>query len=151
MAVSIKEFRNRFKKLNLKAAIVQTVNAKREIIADLQATQMSRGERADGSKFPDYSQRSVEEFGKRPGPWTLRDTGEFYRLIQIVKIDSTGWELTSLDDKTKLIKAKVRQRFGTREDKVFGLNDTTREDFVNPHFRPQLKRQISEQTGINIL
>lgn len=151
MAVSIKEFRNSFKQLNLKAAIVETVNAKREIVADLQATQMSRGERADGSKFPDYSARSVNEFGKRPGPWTLRDTGEFYRLIQIVKIDSTGWILTSLDDKTQLIKAKVRQRLGTQEDKVFGLNDTTREDFVKPHFVPELKRQLTQQTGIRIL
>lgn len=109
---------------------------------------MSRGERADGSKFPDYSPRSVLEFGKRPGPWTLRNTGEFYKLIQIVRIDSTGWELSSLDEKTTLIKAKVKQRLGDNTSKVFGLNKTSLEDLVNPHIRSELKRQITIQTGI---
>lgn len=150
MATSIRMFREQFRKLNLKAAIVETVKAKREVIADLQATQMSRGERADGSKLPDYSPRSVQVFGKRPGPWTLRDTGEFYRLIQIVRIDSTGWQLSSLDEKTNLIQAKVKQRLGGSSSKVFGLNKTSLEDLVNPHIRPELKKQITIQTGINI-
>lgn len=150
MNISIREFRNRFKKINLKAAIVETVKAKADVIADLQATQMSQGERADGSKFPDYSPKSVQVFGKRPGPWTLKDTGEFYRLIQIIRIDSRGWELTSLDDKTVLIKRRVRKVLGTKDDKVFGLNDASRDELVNPHFRPELKRQISIQTGIKL-
>lgn len=148
MATSIRAFRQQFRKLNLKAAIVETVSAKREVIADLQATQLSRGERKDGTLLPEYSARSVNEFGKRPGPWTLRDTGEFYRLIQIIRIDSTGWELSSLDEKTRLIQAKVKQRLGDSESKVFGLNKTSLEDLVNPHIRPELKRQITNQTGI---
>lgn len=147
-SLSIREYRERFRKINLKAAIVETIKAKAEIIADLQATQMSRGERADGTKFPDYSERSIKEFGKPPGPWKLYDTGSFYSLIEIIRYDSRGWTLTSLDDKTDLIKAKVRKRLGTSQDKVFGLNDTSRDDFTMPHFRPELKKQMEKQSGL---
>lgn len=147
---SIRSFRQKFRNINLKAAIVETVKVKSELIADLQATQMNKGERADGSSFPNYSIRSVQEFGKKPGPWKLYDTGSFYRLIKIIRIDSRGWELTSLDDKTGLIKAKVRNKLGTSQDKVFGLNEDSREDLVRPHFRPELKRQIALQSGIKI-
>lgn len=144
----IREYREKFKKIELKSAIVNTVKAKAELIADLQAIQMSRGERADGSAFPNYSVASVTIFGKRPGPFTLKDTGEVYRLIQIIRIDSRGWELTSLDEKTPLIKARVRSRLGTKDDKTFGLNNSSRDDLVKPHFRPELKRQMELQSGL---
>ena len=47
------------------------------------------GIRSDSSSLPDYSDASVNIYGKRPGPMTLKDTGAFYQSF-FVKVDSSG-------------------------------------------------------------
>lgn len=147
--MNIKEYNQKFQKIELRSAIVQSLVEKKEVIADLQATQFSKSQMKDGKSLPDYSPVSVAFYGKRPGPWTLRDTGAFYGAIQVIKIDSTGWEITSRDEKTPLIKAKLRNKFGSSGAvNLFGLNKESFEEFTNPHLRPELRRQMELQSGL---
>lgn len=45
--------------------------------------QLSDGKDSLGENLPDYSMTSITRFGKEPGPWTLHDTGVFYRSIML--------------------------------------------------------------------
>lgn len=56
------------------------------------------GIRSDGSNLPDYSRRSVEEFGKPNGHIRLRDTGQFYQSFR-VKVDKWGLFIAADDVK----------------------------------------------------
>jgi len=47
------------------------------------------GMRSDGTFLPDYSERSVNEFGKPEGHIRLKDTGAFYHSFR-VKVDRFG-------------------------------------------------------------
>jgi hypothetical protein len=60
---------------------VAQLETTREVIAESQREQLQRGERPDGSLFPDYSPVSVSMFGKEPGPIKWFDDGEFYESI----------------------------------------------------------------------
>ena len=54
------------------------------------------GVRSDGTLLPDYSQRSVEEFGKPEGHIRLKDTGAFYQSFR-VKVDKYGFFIAADD------------------------------------------------------
>lgn len=43
----------------------------------------------DGDSLGDYSNASVNVYGKRPGHITLKDTGDFYQSF-VVKVDNSG-------------------------------------------------------------
>ncbi len=42
------------------------------------------GKRADGTILPDYSETSVNFYGKRAGPIQLKDTGHFYQSFVVL-------------------------------------------------------------------
>lgn len=46
---------------------------------DMNTAQLFSGKDSQGINLPDYSEKSVEVFGKPKGPWRLFDTGDFYR------------------------------------------------------------------------
>lgn len=71
-------------------------------IAELNQEQLKKGMRSDGSFLPDYSKRSVEEFGKPEGPIKLFDTGDFYKGINPV-FDASGFTLQGKDSKTEYL------------------------------------------------
>lgn len=54
----------------------------------LNREQLSRGERADGTILPDYSETSVNVYGKPRGAIKLFDTGEFYESITTIALDN---------------------------------------------------------------
>lgn len=57
-----------------------------------------------GADLPDYSDASVNVYGKRPGHMTLKDTGEFYQSF-VVRVDRTGINIiadTQKEDKDLL-------------------------------------------------
>lgn len=70
------------------------------IAEDLNTEQLSEGLRSNGSILPEYSDVSVEVYGKEPGPMTIKDTGDFYKSIE-VKANSNQIELISTDEKMK--------------------------------------------------
>jgi hypothetical protein len=170
MSTSIRMFREKFRKLNLKAAIVETVKAKREVIANLQAIQLSKGQTKKGGEFPDYSPASVIFYGKPPGPWRVKNSGALYKGLFVKNIDYTGWEISSNSETLPLfLTTYAKREWGVNKDYeitsekiekarmyTFGLNKETmkggaeNEPFVSGIFKPELKKQITKQTGINI-
>lgn len=52
------------------------------------------GIRSDNKSLPDYSNTSVNVYGKRAGHITLKDTGEFYQSF-VVKVDKRGIDIVA--------------------------------------------------------
>lgn len=50
--------------------------------------QLQRGEKSDGDILPDYSETSVNVYGKPAGPIRLYETGEFYDSITALALDN---------------------------------------------------------------
>lgn len=147
--MTIRAYNQAIQKINLPKALQQAVEEKKEAIADLQAIQMIRGQKRDGNLMPQYSERSIAEFGKPPGPWRLYDTGSFYRGLTVKDINKTGWTITSTDDKTGMLMKKAGKL-------IFGLNDETRAGsgsnaaLATEIIYPELKKQCEIQAGIKL-
>lgn len=61
----------------------------KQSIADIQREQLRAGERPDGTNFPDYSDVSVNVYGKPAGAIQWYDDGEFYDSIEPVFTEET--------------------------------------------------------------
>ena len=84
---------------NITEILKESVREAAPVIEDKIIEQLKRGERGDGQMLPDYSPVSVAVFGKRPGPMTLEDTGDFHRRVTVV-VDDNGFTITDTDWKT---------------------------------------------------
>ena len=70
------------------------------VIEDMNTNQLSKGYGSDGMKLPDYSDVSVQMFGKKPGSMTMKDSGDFYESIEL-KMKKNTITLISNDYKMK--------------------------------------------------
>jgi hypothetical protein len=77
----------------------ESVREAAPVIEDEIIAQLKRGERGDGQSLPDYSPTSVFKYGKRPGPMTLEDTGDYHRGHTVI-VDDDGFEIRNTDWKT---------------------------------------------------
>lgn len=53
------------------------------LVLKLNKDQLRVGLLADGRELPMYSPTSIDKFGKKPGRYTLYDTGDFYDSFKI--------------------------------------------------------------------
>lgn len=67
-----------------------------------QRLQLAQGLRSDDSTLPEYSFRSVFQYGKPPGPIRLYDTGDFYRGI-LLDVRKDIFILESADPKSTML------------------------------------------------
>ena len=70
-----------------------------------QKLQLQQGLRSDDTTLPDYSFRSVFQYGKPPGPIRLYDQGDFYRGF-FFDVRQDIFILDSADDKTMMLKKR---------------------------------------------
>lgn len=93
-----------------------------EMITD----QLESGHDALGNELPEYSPVSVNVFGKRPGPWTLHDTGDFYKGIFM---DAGRWPVLfdSKDSKTDSILTHVEKK-GGNADEILALDSSHKKE-----------------------
>jgi hypothetical protein len=96
--------------------------------------QLQKGIRSDGVNLPDYSPISVSVFGKRAGPMTLKDTGEFYEGFYL---DTSKWpiQFDSKDDKS----AMLQDRYG---HEIFGLTKENKTEFAKGYLLPDVQAFI---------
>lgn len=116
--------------LSAQIAIEETATA----AAVAQRHQLQRGERSDGSFLPDYSFRSVFQYGKPPGPIRLYDTGDFYRGI-LIDVRQDIFILDSADPKSTML----QNRYGKE---IFGFGKDARIEYIyvlKPAFYKQIK------------
>lgn len=120
--------------LSAQVAIENTASAATE----QQRLQLNQGLKSDGNYLPDYSFRSVFQYGKPPGPIKLYDTGAFYRGINI-DVREDIFILDSLDEKVTMLE----NRYG-RE--ILGLGVEAKVNYIRtlqPEFIKQIKNYLT--------
>jgi hypothetical protein len=121
----------------------------------LQAVQLSKGQTKKGGQFPSYSKRSVEEFGKQPGPWRLKDTGSLYASLKVMDVNNFGWKISASSVTFGLVSARLN-KLGYKQTDILGLNNKTLSGGAeNPALAtevllPEIKIQAQKQTGFKI-
>jgi hypothetical protein len=137
---SIKQMLNRFETLDTDKVIQETMQESADTLADLNAEQINTGLKADGTEMPDYSFRSVFQYGKPPGPIRLRDTGAWQAgLYAKVQGDKVVFEST--DDKDKML----TDRYG---DNIKGLSEKYKAEAIREKVRPVFKNKMQQATGL---
>lgn len=130
----------RVKSVNVDSLIKQALSETKDELADVNRDRMLDGVRADGVKMPDYSLRSVNEFGKIPGPIRLLDTGAFQQNIR-VNIQGNVVITESLDSKNDLLV----NNYG---EEIFGTFGQYKQKYLDLDLRPVFHRLITKATGL---
>jgi hypothetical protein len=136
-------------KLNVSETASETVADNTEIIADLNATQLSQGLRSDGSEtLPSYTALTIQLKGEKTGlasvtdHVTLYDTGDFYKELyaevhgEDVEVGSKNWKSD-----------KLQKKYSTAKGSIFGLNVDSRDELV-VIMQPGWQQKIEEKTGL---
>ena len=150
--MKIMQFADAVNKIKFSEAVIYSIGSNEDAITNLQAIQLQSGKKRDGQDLPLYSITSVTVYGKQPGPWTLKDTGAFYKAFVIKNIGKRGFVIISTDNKTNMLVNKVQKKQGFGGG-IFGLNDATRKGgSKNPPLAeiliPKIQQEISRQSGI---
>jgi hypothetical protein len=125
----------KFEAVDIDRSVQEAFDETDEQYADLNIEQMARGERSDGSSLPNYSPVSVSVFGKRPGPWTLYDTGDFY-AGRFAELHEGSITIGSTDPKEELIEKKAGSN-------IWGLQDENKTRFAFGPFWSVLKNKLN--------
>lgn len=121
--------------INLSAQVAMENTAK--AATDAQRQQLQQGLRSDDTVMPDYSFRSVFQYGKPPGPIKLYDTGAFYRGI-LIDVRQDIFIIESADEKNTML----QNRYGKE---ILGLGTQARIDYIRtlkPEFIKQIKSYL---------
>ena len=141
---------NAWQTVDLRSEAVSIIQDQGEIIADLNASQLAQGIKADGTEItPQYAESTIEYKQGKTGlsgitdRVTLFDSGDFYRGIAVTKVDAEKFTITSIDDKTPKLEAK----YG---NKIFGLTSENSWTYAVQHFMPRLASYIYQKTGLTL-
>lgn len=133
----------RFQKFDVAEAAVKSIDDTKEMLANINVEQMSQGQKSDGSFMPDYSERSVTEFGKPDGPIRLYDTGAFYQGYRVT-VEGEKIVITSSDEKTDML----FKRYATKTSNLFGLNQQFRREYINEVLKKAFRKNVNAETGL---
>lgn len=137
---TIKTVLNRFETLDTDKVILETMQESTDTLADLNAEQINTGLKADGSEMPDYSFRSVFQYGKPPGPIRLRDTGAWQAGLYVT-VQGDKVAFSNSDDKDRML----TDRYG---DKIKGLSEKYKAEAIREKIQPVFKSKIQEATKL---
>jgi len=92
-------------------------------ITALNLQQLERGQYVSGVNLPDYSEVSVEVFGKPDGAMTLKDSGDYYESFKSI-LNNTEILLVSNPIKTDNgVTINIEQKYGAAfGQEIKGLN-----------------------------
>lgn len=126
-------------------AIMQTDT----IATDLIVQQLQQGLRGDGTELPDYSDYSVEVYGKPSGPIRLFDKGSFYRGIN-VKVVNGIMVFDSTDEKTEMLELRYNtggSKFQAATASILALNAASKVEWIKD-LQPALVGNVKEKLGL---
>lgn len=101
---------------------------------------MNEGIRADGTVMPNYSYISQKVYGYPNEPIKLKATGAFQGAIKTIISGST---ITT--DSTDYKSEMLQNRYGKE---IFGLDKTTKQEFVSESLRPAFKNKMESSIGL---
>lgn len=141
------------KKVDIESIAASTIEDNTDVIADLNATQLSQGLRADGSEtLPSYSGTTIQSKRGKPGlsgvsdRVTLFDTGSFYKGLYAA-VQGTEIEYGSTDSKAD----KLQEKYSTSKGSIFGLNEDSKDELVTGYLEPDWQKKINEKTGLEFI
>jgi hypothetical protein len=136
--------------LDLPSICSSVLQNNEEVIADLNATQLSHGLRSDGTKItPEYAELTVMLKEGKSGlagitdRVTLFDTGDYYGGLYA---EVQGQELTqgSTDEKAD----KLEKKYATQKGRLTALNVDSADELATGFLSPQFKANIEDSTGL---
>lgn len=132
----------RFENLDTDKIISETMEESKETLADLNAEQINTGLKADGELMPDYSIRSVVQYGKPAGPIRLRDKGDWQAGLYVT-VEGDKVVFNNTDNKDQ----QLTERYG--ED-IKGLSDKYKNEAIREKVRPVFKGKMEAATGLKM-
>ena len=78
---------NAFKEIDVILVAQDSINENAALMIRLNNEQLDQGLKASGIEFPDYSDASVNSFGKPKSPFTLKDTGKLRQGLYYKAVD----------------------------------------------------------------
>jgi hypothetical protein len=140
--------------LDVEQIATSILKSNEEIMADLNATQLSQSMRTDGTEiFPSYKGLTIhiKETMKSglaavTDRVTLYDTGDHYRQLY-AKVMGRELEFGSKDEKS----AKLEKKYATSKGALYGLTEDSRDELVESHLRPEWAKDISSKTGLKFV
>lgn len=139
---TILEMKKRFEAIDTDAISLKAVEESTEQMANLNAEQINTGVKADGTEMPDYSLRSVVQYGKPYGPIRLRDTGAWQAGIY-VRASGDAVTFSSTDNKNSMLE----ERYG--ED-ILGLSEKYKSEAIREAVQPAFSKLIEQATGLKM-
>lgn len=144
---TIRDLLKRVEKSDMQAIAVQSLEATKEAIADLNAEQMHKGKRSDETDIlPDYRDVTIaikKLKGQPTDRVTLFDTGDFYRGITVTVMPDVV-SITSIDPKT----GKLNKKYSTAKGNIFGLGGPFKREYINEHLRPMFITSVRKEIGL---
>lgn len=118
--------------------ILQLFKVHQREAINLNTDQLYSGKDSTGKSLPEYSDRSVNVFGKRPGPWQLFNEGNFYRGF-FVRIEGGKVIFDSSDSKTGLIFQMLEGKGHPEPMNIFGLTKPNQKEISRETILPDLQ------------
>lgn len=116
------------RKLDMNELALVSIQMTEPDIIQANTEQLLDGKTSKDVFLPDYSPGSVFVYGKRPGPWTLRDTGAFHDSF-FLKSDSFPVLFEASDEKKDLIFEKLQSR-GYVPEEIFGIPESRKAEIT---------------------
>ena len=138
--MTILGLKRKFDSLDTNRVIEEVISDSTSILADLNTEQINSGIRADGSLMPDYSLRSVIQYGKQPGPIRLRDTGAWQSGLY-ARVIGDRIQFASTDSKD----AMLVERYGPE---IEGLSEKFKNEAMIEKIRPEFRNKILNAVGL---
>ena len=133
----LENLKDKIENLPIKQFLGEAVEENEAFITDLNAEQMYKGQRADGSEIePEYKNltRQIKQMKGQPfDRVTLRDTGSFQRKIEI-ETDRDGFDIFSTDHKEK----DLKEKYG---NEIFGLTKESKQELKDERLKESLQQK----------
>lgn len=117
----------------------ESIAETKEAIADLNAEQMNKGLRNDGSEIlPAYNVLTLQIKKLKGQPTdrvTLKDTGAFYAGIT-ADVRGEVVEILSTDPKSEHLEKKYSKRAGSNKGSIFGLSGPFKVEYIDGYLQP---------------
>lgn len=126
--------------------LLTIVKANEKTITNMNTDQLWQGKDAKENDLPEYSNRSVEVFGKPAGPWRLFETGDFYRGF-FVKIDKFPISIFSNGRATGNIADSLLSK-GRNPDDIYGLTKANQSDLNEAYILEDYQKTVRKVLGI---
>jgi len=119
--------------LDIEAVLTEAIQDNNEYVADLNAEQLAKGLRSDGSKIlPEYTEMTIGLKSGEPGlagvtdHVTLFNTGSHYRQLY-AEIKGDAIEYGSKDEKSE----SLQDKYGS---KIYGLSTDSKDELLSGHY-----------------